>query len=230
MLAIVAGLATPAALAGVVNSFADITNWTGSGANRAALVIDWADGQDALVWGYRFDTAKSADLVRAVVEADSRLYAKVEQFGFGQFIHGLGYDRNSAGFSISSGSNFGASGFLLSGARNGATATDPADSYRETNTSFTESWGFWFATGENYPAGAWTESGVGISDRQLVNSSWDGFRFNSTTGPGTAVAAVPEPSGLALTGLIAGSVMALRRKRRVAAGQRWGWLDRMEWR
>ena len=38
-------------------SFDSIERWTGSGACRAALVVDWHDGTrpHALAWGYRFD-------------------------------------------------------------------------------------------------------------------------------------------------------------------------------
>ena len=39
-------------------SFDDIQYWVGTGANRAALVIDWSDTSTqpaALVWGFRWD-------------------------------------------------------------------------------------------------------------------------------------------------------------------------------
>ena len=37
-------------------SFDDIQFWVGSGSKRAALVIEWHDGNqpDAMVWGYRW--------------------------------------------------------------------------------------------------------------------------------------------------------------------------------
>ena len=35
----------------------DIQLWAGTGANEAAMVIDWNDGKsdESLVWGYRWD-------------------------------------------------------------------------------------------------------------------------------------------------------------------------------
>ena len=194
-------LLSPATVFGevVVNDFDDIINWTGTGSNRAAVVIDWDNGSDPLVWGYRFDTATSADMVQAVVEADSRLFAKVEAFSFGWFVHGFGYDRNATGFSISTGTDFGPSGFVFSGDYDDATSIDPFDSYRETDALFANSWSFWNGTGNDYPGANWLASGVGISDRALSDLAWDGFRFNTAgfgneTPPGLAFAAVPEPN------------------------------------
>lgn len=190
-------MTTSSLQAAIVNTFADIQLWTGSGANQAALTIDWADGQDALVWGYRFDSAKASDMIRSIVESDPRLFAKIEQFGFGQFVHGLGYDRDGDGFSISSGTNFGPTGFTISGARDGATASDVGDSYRETDTGFSMTWSVWTGTGNSYPGAGWNEAQVGISDLQLANQSWVGARFNTPgTAPGAAVAAVPEPQAV----------------------------------
>ncbi|GAB5403420.1 MAG: hypothetical protein Aurels2KO_16510 [Aureliella sp.] len=206
----------------VVNTFDDIALWTGTGANRAALVIDWADGRDALVWGYRFDSATGADMLRAVTEADPNLYAKVQDFGgtLGWFTHGMGYDRNSNGFGISTGTNFGPDGFVFSPSYSDASATDAADSYRETDAAFANSWAIWNGTGNAYPGAAgWATAQTGVSGRVLANNSWDGFQFN-TLGfgngipPGSAVSAVPEPSGVCL--LIAGVLgTSLRRRNRV---------------
>ncbi len=211
---IVASVFAPQTLqAGIVNTFANIEHWTGSGANSAALVIDWADGKEALVWGYRFDTAKASDMLRAVVEADPRLFAKVEQFSFGQFIHGLGYDRNGNGFSISSGTNFGPTGFVISGAREAATSADPNDSYLETDIGFSMTWGVWTGSGNSYPGTTWAEAQVGISDLQLTDQAWSGTRFNSPISPpGIAFAAVPEPSCL-LPAILGLSVCHARKRR-----------------
>ena len=204
--------------AALVNTQADIVHWAGSGANQAALVIDWADGQAPLAWGFRFDAARASDMLRAVVESDPRLHAKVEAYSFGHFVHGLGYDRNSNGFSITSGTNFGSTGFVFSGQRQGALASDPQDAYRETDADFLLTWGLWTATGQNYPGAAWLEGQVGISDLALSDTSWIGFRFNSPNiAPGAAVAAVPEPGGamalLALGGALGLSGRRARRRR-----------------
>jgi len=195
----------------VVNNFDDIQLWTGNGANRAALVIDWNDNRNPLVWGYRFDTATGADMLRAIVEADSRLFAKVEDFGgtLGWFTHGLGYDRDSDGFGISSNTDFGSNGFVFSGSRSGATATDPEDSYHETDSNFGNTWRYFVGTGNNYPGAGWADATTGISGRNLSDLSWDGFGV--TGAPGTAFAAVPEPNSAWLIGL--GAIVCLRRKR-----------------
>lgn len=207
----------------VVNTFDDIALWTGSGANRAALVVDWADGQNPLVWGYRFDTATGADMLQAVVEADSNLYAKVQDFGgtLGWFTHGIGYDRNGAGFGISTGTNFGANGFVFTAAYDDASATDASDSFRETNAAFSNSWGYWNGSGNSYPGAGWTSAATGVTGRALTNDAWDGFQFNTlgfgnAVAPGAAFAAVPEPSSL-LVLLSFAAAAGLKRRRPAAA-------------
>lgn len=206
----------------VVSTFDDIALWTGSGANRAAFVVDWADGQDPLVWGYRFDTATGADMLQAVVEADSNLYAKVQDFGgtLGWFTHGIGYDRNGAGFGISTGTDFGATGFVFSPAYDDASATDASDSFRETNAAFSNSWGYWNGSGNSYPGASWASAATGVSGRALTNDSWDGLQFNTLgfgneVAPGIAFAAVPEPSSLLL--LLSFTAAAGLKRRRPAA-------------
>ena len=59
-------------------TFDDIQFWTGSGTNRAAVVIDWKDGKNpgALLWGYRWNGAATGlDMLKGVVTADKRLFA-----------------------------------------------------------------------------------------------------------------------------------------------------------
>ena len=56
-------------------SFDDIQFWVGSGSKRAALVIEWHDGNrpDAMVWGYRWDgEATGHDMIVAIAQADPR--------------------------------------------------------------------------------------------------------------------------------------------------------------
>ena len=49
-------------------TFDDIEFWVGTGANRAALVIDWLENSNeppALVWGYRWNgTATGRDMLK----------------------------------------------------------------------------------------------------------------------------------------------------------------------
>ena len=57
-------------------TFDDIQYWVGNGSNKAALVIEWHDGNrpDAMVWGYRWDgEATGHDMIVAIAQADPRL-------------------------------------------------------------------------------------------------------------------------------------------------------------
>jgi hypothetical protein len=87
-------------------SFNDIQFWTGTGTNRAALVVEWSTPESAfgstvptpvadksLVWGYRFNgTVTAAQMFTAIVAADPRLYAVGTidpHYGLG--IYGIGF-------------------------------------------------------------------------------------------------------------------------------------------
>ena len=218
----------PAAHAAV--SFDDVRFWAGSGANRAALVIDFNDAKapESLVWGYRWDgTATGEDMFRALVEADPRLYAKRKAFSWGTATFGIGYDTNGNGFGISDGTTFDPQTGLAAGDENqadGATPTDPADHYREGwfSGGF---FGYYTSPANPYGGGGeWVSSNVGASGRTLTDGAWDGLSFASgsasTPGEPIAAAAVPEPA----TGLLALAGVALfttttrgrRPRRRVA--------------
>jgi hypothetical protein len=93
-------------------SFNDIQFWTGTGTNRAALVIKWSAPEDftgtsvpapiadkSLVWGYRFNgAATAAQMFDAIVAADPRLYA-VETFYpyFGASVSAIGFHLGGGG-------------------------------------------------------------------------------------------------------------------------------------
>jgi hypothetical protein len=109
------------ALAGLVcisKSFAvtldDIQFWTGTGTNRAALVIEWSAPESygsstvpapiankSLVWGYRFNgSVSAAEMFLSITAADPRFYAVGSvhpQFGLG--ITALGYHLGGNGVS-----------------------------------------------------------------------------------------------------------------------------------
>jgi hypothetical protein len=101
-------------------SLDDIQLWTGSGTNRAALVIEWNSpivfnntsvpapiADKTLVWGYRFNGANAAgtDMLHAVLAADPRLYVVVDDT-YGTFVEGIGYHlKNVSVASVSDGTN-----------------------------------------------------------------------------------------------------------------------------
>lgn len=196
-------------------TFDDIEFWIGTGANRAAIAIDWFENSTdppALVWGYRWDgMATGRDMLMAVVAADERLFAK---FGNTQAnpvrLYGIGYDVDADG-------DFGAcrtfgdeldctefdeAGFAYSGEIFiAATATDAGDLYREGWAFGT---GFWHygvpaTPGTNpYDGGAWMDIQEGMATRQLVDGDWDSWAFQlSTIPPFTSYAenpvAAPSP-------------------------------------
>ena len=76
-------------------TFDDIQYWVGNGSNKAALVIEWHDGNrpDAIVWGYRWDgEATGHDMIVAVAQADPRLVLLTQYTGWmGYTIDGIGY-------------------------------------------------------------------------------------------------------------------------------------------
>jgi len=198
-----------AAQAGLVSNFADIEFWAGSGANQAAFVIDWQDGRVPLAWGYRWEgTATGGDMLRAVVEADPQLYAKVGPDGsLGTPMYGLGYDRDDDGFGISDQTVFPPSGLFVSttipdqfGAA--AVSIDAGDSYREG--WLTGFWSYWNRRGEPYSS-SWSLASGGFAGRTLTDGDWDGWSFDATFGldlapqQPQAATSTPEPSSWVLT-------------------------------
>lgn len=211
-----------------VFTFNDIQLWAGAGSNQAAMAIDWVQGdttQPALVWGYRWDgTASGEDMMRAIVAADPRLFAKLADFGaFGFGLTGFGYDDGDANFALDDGTSFNAAGIAVADPSDGAMAVDSGDRYAEG--FFTGFWVYANATVDQngnptnpYNGGSWTSSNTGMTDRILANGDWDSwafspdFNFDSTAeNPVAAPTAVPEPSSMAL---LAGGAFAFVYRRR----------------
>ena len=198
-------------------SFSDIQNWTGTGSNEAAMVIDWFDGKTpvSLVWGYRFNgTATALQMIQAIDAADPRLdvfYA----YG-GGFVYGIGYDLDNQGGTFTPGMP----GFDDQGnSTETGSASDPNDHYAEG--SFSKFWGLDTSTGSPYGGGGtWTTAGDGADQTPLVNGDWNGWSLSydetnfTVPDPGfpTPAAAVPEPSGLLAAALgLAAVVFTARR-------------------
>jgi hypothetical protein len=201
LLIVVAGVSAllPSLLRAATFTFDDIDFWVGTGDNRAALVIDWVEANTdppALAWGYRWDGAATGyDMLRTIVEADDRLFAKLGEFDEGTSLFGLGYDVdndgqfgalkiNGAGQPIQT--LFDAAGIAVSGIpdQDGrrALATDPGDYYAEG--WFTAVWHYGnevempVGTPTNpYDGGSWKDNGSGMLLRNLKNRSWDSWAY-----------------------------------------------------
>ena len=164
-----------------VTSLDDIEFWVGAGANRAGLVIDWAEGSDepaALAWGYRWDgTATGRDMLVAVLTADDRLFAKLGGSHTNPVsVYGIGYDANGAGaFGLDDGTQFNAAGIAITSPSDLAVAVDPNDRYAEG--WFTGLWHYGVSTGNPFGGGSWTTSPSGMADRTLTDGAWDSWAF-----------------------------------------------------
>lgn len=170
-------------VADAVVNFDDIDFWVGSGANQAALALDWqgdATTDNSLVWGFRWDgNIKAVNMITAIVAADDRLFAKIGSIGgFGTGVVGLGYDANNDGqFAITDDTFFDEQGFATSGPADGAESVDPGDWYAE-GWFITGFWQYGVATGNPYDGGTWARSGSGISSRDVLNQSWHSMAFS----------------------------------------------------
>lgn len=209
-----------------VDSFDDVEFWVGSGSNETALVIDWVEGSatdPALVWGYRWDgVATAEDLLRAVLAADDRLFAKLSTpSSFGVSIFGIGYDGDGDGvFGLDDATVFGPGGVAVTLPSDGALATDPGDVYSEG--WFTGFWHNTVSTGNPFGGGSWNSSPVGVSDSVLEDGIWNGLQFTATfdftqfpQNPVAAPTAIPEASSWLLMAIGVGAfVIVLSRRSR----------------
>ena len=216
----VAAVAVAAGLCGLAASasaqmfgLSNIQNWTGTGSNQAALVIDWNDGKgpESIAWGFRWNgTATGLDMFRAIDLADPRLalFPGTDPT-FGTFVYGIGYDLNGNGGTFTPGTP-----------RSNETggASDPGDHYAEG--FFSKYWAYYNSdTGSPYGGGgAWAFGDNGAAGRTLVNGSWDGYSISDAnfdaSNPGfPSPAAVPEPAaGLRLACGAVAACLAWRRK------------------
>ncbi len=224
-------LLVPTAAQAALVSFDDIEFWVGSGANRAAVAIDWGPGTNtppALVWGYRWDGAASgADMFQAVVSADKRLFTKIQNYSWGTAIYGIGYDYNANGsFALDDGTSFGASGIaVVTASSDGSKAVEAGDLYQEG--WFTGTWNYGVAAQDTagnptnpFAGGAWSGSSSGAAARQLSNDDWDSWAFTPgfdsgvfASNPIAASSAVPEPGAGSLLALGLGGMSLYRRRR-----------------
>jgi hypothetical protein len=169
--------------AGTIASLDDIVFWTGAGANRAALVIDFdgdATTDNALAWGFRWEgTATGRDMLNALVTADARLFVRIgDAPPTLNGVLGWGYDRNNDGaFAIAPGGSFDGDGFAFGSPNETAAAIELADWYREG--WFDGFWHYSLSVGNPWTTGSWVNSQLGASLRPLQNGDWDSWAFTT---------------------------------------------------
>ena len=100
LLSLTIGLSVVTAMAHPID-FDKIRNWTGTGPNRAALVIQYNGdtyGSDAYVWGYRWEngeTPTGETMMKAICANSSRLSMLTQYTGsMGSTLCGVGYSLN----------------------------------------------------------------------------------------------------------------------------------------
>lgn len=115
--ALAASVLVPAGSA-QAQSLDTITNWTGTGTNRAAMAIYWRSPEvlnntsvvapnqtQTLIWGYRFNGTTTAEaMYAAIVASDPKLFAidtGPTQFGVG--LLGFGYDDGDGVYGLTNG-------------------------------------------------------------------------------------------------------------------------------
>ena len=172
------------------SGFDDIQFWTGSGTNRAALVIQWNDGKahSSLVWGYRWNnTATGFDMLRSVIGysaihypgsttnhavflgADSRLMASWSQFDFGNALDSVVF-KDGTIQRYQNDWNTGFWEYSLFGGQFSYDVFDESGKWLET-ASYNQLGSVFFS------GVTWFSSPFGASDRILVNGSWDAWSF-----------------------------------------------------
>lgn len=169
-----------------VGNFDDIQFWTGSGTNRAALVLQWNDGETpaSLAWGYRWNGAATGfDMITAIAGASTisdtggtvveTLSGSDPRIALGMTRYGPNFDAvQSIAFSATGGLRFQEGfndpywGYYVFGG---------TFEYFDWNTMDTATYSF---TGNpSYADVLWLSSPVGAVDRPLSDGSWDAWNF-----------------------------------------------------
>jgi hypothetical protein len=172
--------------------FSDIANWTGTGSNESALVIDWEDGssQHELAWGYRWSgSATGEQMVQAIASANPNLTYLVSSFPpYGDFVDDFKFDGSAFGF----------------------------QSHDQNSTGQSAYWEYYQGIGTSVPTFVSQDNGFTVT--ALSDQSWDGWAweptYSSNNVPGAdpiaAPAAVPEPASV--LGLALAAVLIRRRR------------------
>jgi len=189
-LGLILGHPTPSAAS---TTFDSIKFWTGTGTNRAAMVIQWNDGSTptSMVWGYRWSgEATGIDMLKAIAGstvsredgqttfmpdtstgADPRLALSLVNYSWGSALEGLVFTAQE----VVRTQNDWSTGYWEYSIYGGTFDYDLYDAewnyigettYRQTGT-------------DTYSNVNWFFSPIGASDRILIDGSWDAFSFAS---------------------------------------------------
>jgi len=171
-------------------TFDSIKFWAGSGSNRAAMVIQWNDAgtPTSLLWGYRWDgVATGIDMVQAIAGsttsredgqsvflkvatgADSRLALSLINYSFGSAVEALVFNDRQ----IVRTQNDWSTGYWEYSVFGGTIIYDLySDTWDYLGQATYDQEGTTTYSGVN-----WFFSPIGISERILVDGSWDAFSF-----------------------------------------------------
>lgn len=221
LIAMVAVVAPSRAAPVTVDDFSDIGFWAGTGANEAALVLQFptvAGGTTlepaAVAWGYRWNGVATFESLlfalaghivggpQSVAGADPRLAIEVSYYGaeWGYFVDRIDYDQTGLGAGWSP-------GVRSIGPYDPDTGEYPAQYQRD-------------ASGGVWTSAPFELSSSGISTTALVPGGW--YAFVQADGSAATltltqpVSPVPEPSAIALAlgGALAAWAVAVRRQTR----------------
>ncbi len=208
-LGLILGHPTPSAAS---TTFDSINFWTGTGTNRAAMVIQWNDGSTptSMVWGYRWSgEATGIDMLKAIAGstvsrrdgqttfmpdpstgADPRLALSLINYSFGNAVEALVFTDRA----VVRTQNDWSTGYWEYSIYGGTFDYDLYDANWEYVGEETYS-----QTGTyTYSNVNWFSSPIGVSDRILVDGSWDAFSFaadfTSTPVVEPALALPPSPT------------------------------------
>ncbi len=167
--------------------FDDVQYWIGTGANRAALVIDFNDSAttEAWLWGYRWDgTATAEDMVSTIVTADPYLFWFESAPGsFGVSVFGFGYDADQDGGAFSFGGTLQPP---ATGPWDSSGADDVSNGPTDTDDQFASAWlsgDFWGLLLSSDSGVSWAGASTGITGHTLTNDEWIGLSFGGFPSP-----------------------------------------------
>ena len=174
-------------------TFDSIKFWTGTGTNKAAMVIQWNDGGEptSMVWGYRWNgKASGFDMFQSIagttsltdssspqnlqtyLGSDPRLTTSWTKYGFGNALDSVIFQNDTTLRTQSDWTN----GYWEYNVFGGEFEYPLYDSAGSVATYSLEG-------SYSYSAVEWFSSPIGSSDRTLVDGSWDAWSFSENFVP-----------------------------------------------